>query len=120
MPCRSAIVAIISGVRLRNTACTNSWPAPAASAVDRLEPRKHQNQLFDVVNRQPTVDAVERVRHRTDHVLLDNILVQLVNIRPQFLDHAKLLFADARGQNVDLAAVFREIRCHLAGEEHAR
>ena len=93
--------------------------APIARTVDQLESRKEQQQAFELVDGQPPVDPVQNVGHRADEILAHQVFLQAVNIRPQFLDHAELLFVDAADQDMDLAAVLREVRRDFIGDERA-
>ena len=94
--------------------------APVARAVDQLEPRKEQQQPLELVDRQPPVDAKEHVGHGTDDVFAHQVFLEAINVRPQFLDHAELLFVDARDEHVDLGAVFGEVGRDFVGDERAR
>ena len=57
--------------------------------------------------------------HRADDVLAHQVFLQAVDVGPQFLDHAELLFVDAADEDVDLAAVFGEVGRDFIGEERA-
>ena len=93
--------------------------AAIARSVDQLEARKEQQQPFELVDGQPAVDAEQHVGHRTDDILAHQVFLQAVDIGPQFLDHAELLFVDAGDEDVDLAAVLREVGRDFIGEERA-
>ena len=67
----------------------------------------------------PPVDAEKHVGHRTDDILAHQVFLQAINIRPKFLDHAELLFVDAGDEDMDLAAILREIGRDFIGEERA-
>ena len=98
-------------------ASTRSAAAAVARAVDGLEPREHHQQLLQVADGQPAVDAKQRVRHRAKNVLRQQVLLQLVDVGPQLLDHAELIFRDAEHQHVDLAPVLGKVGGRLVGEK---
>ena len=86
-------------------------------AVDLLEARKHQQQFLEVIDGEPAVDPVERMRHRRDHVFFGKVPVQGVDVGARLLDHPELRLVDAENEHVDLAAVLGEVGGDLAGQE---
>ncbi len=72
--------------------------------------------MFD---RQLIVDAKQRMGDRVGDVLLAHIALEVIDIVAKLLDLAKLFFADAAHQAMDLAAVFREVGGDFRREERA-
>ena len=70
-------------------------------------------------DRQPVVDAKQRMTYRVNDVFVDQVSLKVIDTRPQLLDHAELLFVDPKHQAMDLAAVVGEVGRYLAGEERA-
>ena len=89
-------------------------------AVESLEALEEHQQLLDVLEAQPAVDAEQRMRHRVRDAMVVEVVAQLVDVVAQALDVAVLPFVDAEHQAVDRAAVLGKAHRDLAGEEGAR
>ena len=70
-----------------------------------------------MIDGEPPVDPIHRMRHGREHVLLDQVSVQLVNVLTQLLDRAELTLVDPENKNMDLAAVLGKVSRDLIRDE---
>ena len=81
----------------------------AMRAVETFESVEEQQKPFDVPPIQNPILAIKRVRHRVGDAMFGNIRRQRVDIMRDMLHRGVIFRSDPPYQQMDLAAVFREI-----------
>ena len=90
-----------------------------AGAVE-LEVLEEQQQPFEMLDGQPVVYRIQRMGDDVENRFLMKIGGQFVDVVTDFLDFPVLGLGDIQGQNMQLAAVFREIAGDLLADKSTR
>ena len=88
--------------------------------VEALEVFEEQHELLDVREREPVIDAVERMRDGVREVFRGEIFLQLEDVLAPRLQFPVLPRIDAPHEHVDFATGVGKARAHLLAEERAR
>src|SRR5262245_58173131 len=80
--------------------------APIPSSVHCFEGIEQNEQLFEMIQSKPVVDAVERVGARMSDLFLPKVVAQFIDVFTQALDLSKLSLTDAPHQYMNLASIF--------------
>ena len=78
-------------------------------AVEAFEAFEHQDEFFELINRQAVVHAEKRMGNGVNNPVFIQVAVQVVNIRAERIQITKTFFCNPPDEAVDFATVFREV-----------